>query len=292
MERIKKYLTFHSAARVLLVAFANVLLAASVKFFLVPPGLATGGGTGLALALSHAFGFDLSVTIFVINMAMLIFGAATLGARFAMSTVISSFVYPIALKILDSAFPNVVITNDILLCALYYGAGVGLAVGIAFRAGSSTGGLDVPCLVLDKYLKIPAAATMYITDVLVLFLQVFFTPTDKVLYSILLVAVYSIIIDKMMLIGTTQTEVKIVSAKAEEIRDAILTEIDRGVTLLEAKGGYSMKDTEVILSVLSNREVPKLERIVHRIDPECFMTVSRINEVKGRGFSMRKDYVK
>ena len=273
-----------------MVVLANILLAASVKFFLIPAGLATGGGTGLALGLSRIFGFDLSITILVINAAMLILGAACLGTRFAMSTVISSFVYPLALKILDSMFPGVTVTNDILLCALYYGAGTGIAVGMAFRAGSSTGGLDIPCLVLDKYLKIPAAASMYVIDVLVLVFQIFFTPVDKVLYSILLVAVYSIIIDKMMLIGTTQTEVKIVSDRAEEIKEAILVKIDRGVTLLEAKGGYSMKDTEVILSVLSNREVPKLERIVHDIDPMCFMTVSRINEVKGKGFSMRKEY--
>ena len=98
------------------------------------------------------------------------------------------------------------------------------------------------------------------------------------------------VLDKMLLIGASRTEIKVVSAKSGEICDAILHQVDRGVTLLQGKGGYLRNDTQVVLSVISNREVAKVERIAHGIDPECFLVVSRVQEVKGRGFSLNKRY--
>ena len=97
-------------------------------------------------------------------------------------------------------------------------------------------------------------------------------------------------LDKMLLMGTTRTEVRIISHKSEEIRDAILKELDRGVTMLEGESGYLHNRTQMIFSVISNRELPKVERIIRDIDPESFMVVSRVSEVKGRGFSLNKKY--
>ena len=94
----------------------------------------------------------------------------------------------------------------------------------------------------------------------------------------------------MLLIGRTRTEVKIVSPKYHEISHAILHQIDRGVTLLEAEGGYLHGKSQLVFSVINNRELIRLEKVVHDIDPECFMVVSRVSEVKGRGFSMNKKY--
>ena len=90
--------------------------------------------------------------------------------------------------------------------------------------------------------------------------------------------------------GTTKTEVKIISSKTDEIREMIMKELDRGVTMLHGSGGYSNKETQIILSVLSNYELPKVEKLVRRIDPESFMIVSRVSEVWGRGFSLVKKY--
>ena len=91
-----------------------------------------------------------------------------------------------------------------------------------------------------------------------------------------------------MLLGTSRTEVKIVSSKSELIRDAILSQVDRGVTLLHGAGGYSHVETEIILSIVSNYELPKIEQLARSIDPECFMIISRVSEVWGRGFSYGK----
>ena len=98
------------------------------------------------------------------------------------------------------------------------------------------------------------------------------------------------VLDKLMLMGTTRTEVKVVSPRAQEIRQAILRQMDRGVTMLEARTGYLDQDTQMIFSVISNRELPGVEKLIREIDPESFMVVSRVSEVRGRGFSMKKEY--
>ena len=108
------------------------------------------------------------------------------------------------------------------------------------------------------------------------------------LYGILLIIVLSVSLNKVMLLGTSKTEVKIVSSRAQEIRDGILTQVDRGVTMLQGRGGYRHDETEVILSVVSNHELPKIESLARDIDPNCFMIISRVTEVWGRGFSYSK----
>ena len=90
-----------------------------------------------------------------------------------------------------------------------------------------------------------------------------------------------------MLMGTTRTEVRVISERAQEIREAILAEMDRGVTMLSGETGYLKQETQMIFSVISNREVPKIEKLIHTIDPESFMVVNRVSEVSGRGFSMK-----
>ena len=108
------------------------------------------------------------------------------------------------------------------------------------------------------------------------------------MYGVLLLIVISTTLNKVMLFGTSKTEVKIVSDQAAAIRDQILTRVDRGVTLLHGEGGYRHKSTEVILSIVSNHELPKIERLARDIDPDCFMIVSQVTEVWGRGFSTSK----
>ena len=100
---------------------------------------------------------------------------------------------------------------------------------------------------------------------------------------------YTLVLDKLMLMGTTRTEVRVISERAQEIREAILAEMDRGVTMLSGETGYLKQETQMI-SVISNREVPKIEKLIHTIDPESFMVVNRVSEVSGRGFSMKKRY--
>jgi len=278
------------AATLVMVVLGNMLYALAVKLFLLPAGLITGGTTGIALAVNHVCGLPVPVFVLVFNVAMLILGFVLLGRAFAVTTVVSTFVYPMALGLFDRVLGDVVVTQDILLCTLFSGLGIGAALGVVIRSGASTGGMDIPPLVLNKYMGIPVSVSMYVFDFCILVAQVFYNPPEKVLYGITLILVYTIVLDKLMLMGTTRTEVKVVSQKHQEIREAILKQMDRGVTMLSAKTGYLDQDTQMIFSVISNRELPGVERIIRRIDPECFMVVSRVSEVSGRGFSMKKEY--
>ena len=292
---MKKELSLRdNAARVLCVIAGNVIYALAVKFFLIPGGLVTGGSTGIALAVNHLSGISISGFVLVFKVIMLAAGFLVLGSRFALTTIISTFTYPLVLEGLDRLFPGAFITDDVILCTLFsgIGIGIGIAVGVVIRAGASTGGMDVPPLILQKFCKVPVSVSLYVFDTCILLAQAFFTGSEKILYGIVLVMIYTMVIDKLMLIGTTQTEIKIISEKSKEINEAIGVQLDRGTTLLSARGGYLAHQTEMVFTVVSNREVPKVERIVHGIDPACFMTVSRVSQVSGRGFSMGKEYKK
>jgi len=268
----------------------NFLYALAVQLFLIPSGLVTGGTTGIALTVNHFIGLPVSTFVFIFNVVMLLTGWAVLGRAFALTTLASSFLYPISLKICEAAFGNLVLTDDLLLCTIFSGLGIGAALGVVIRAGASTGGMDIPPLALQKLLGVPVSVSMYAFDVCILLMQAFFRPVENILYGVVLVMIYTIVLDKMLLLGSVKTEVKIVSARHAEICEAILKKLDRGATLLDAEGGYLHGKTQLVLSVISNRELIRLEKLVHEIDPECFMVVSRVSEVRGRGFSMSKRY--
>ena len=274
----------------LLVLLGNTIYALTVKLFLLPANLISCGTTGIALVVNHLTGISLTVVIFVFNIAMLVLGWWILGKKFAMTTVISSLFYPVALEILNRVLGDVRITEDLLMNTLFAGIGLGMSLGIVIRGGASTGGMDIPPLVLKKAFRLPVSATMYAFDVVILLAQALFRPVESVLYGILLVLIYTVVLDKMLLLGTSKTEIKVISDRSDEIREAILRQVDRGVTLLYGEGGYLRSETQVVMSVISNREVARVERIVHGIDPESFLVVSRVQEVKGRGFSLNKRY--
>lgn len=275
---------------VVLVVAGNTMYALAVRLFLMPAGLVTGGTTGIALAMEHFFGIPVSGFVLVFNVIMLAAGYLILGKQFAATTVISTFAYPAALGAFQKLFGDLVLTEDILLCTVFSGLGIGISLGIVIRAGASTGGMDIPPLALNHFFRIPVSVSMYVFDFCILLAQAVYNPPEKVLYGILLVLTYTLVLDKVMLMGTTRTEVKVVSEKAEEIREAILKKLDRGVTMLAAESGYLRQDTQLLLSVISDRELPRVEKLIHNIDPESFMVVSRVSEVRGRGFSMSKRY--
>ena len=272
----------------LLVLVGNVIYAFSVKLFVLPANLMSCGTTGIALVVNHLTDIPLSAFIFVFNMVMLALGWLILGRSFAMTTILSSLFYPIALEILNRIFGDYVITDDILLNTLFGGMGLGISLGIVLRAGASTGGMDIPPLILKKYFHIPVSASLWGFDFCILLAQTFFHPLEDLLHGILLIIVISITLNKVMLLGTSRTEVKIVSEKHEELRQAILFQVARGVTMLHAQGGYGRKETELVLSIVSNYELPKIQQLARQIDPNCFIIISQVTEVWGRGFSYGK----
>ena len=268
----------------------NILYALTARLFLIPSGLITGGTTGIALAINHYFGISVSGSVLVFGILMLLLGLGLLGKQFALTTVISTFAYPLALGIFDQVLGDLVLTQDIFLNTVFSGIGIGLALSIIIRAGASSGGMDIPPLILERYFKVPVSLSLYVFDFCILLLQITYNNVSMILYGIILVLIYTTVLDHMILMGTAKTEVKVVSTKASQIREQILNELDRGVTILYAESGYLRQRTELVLSVVSNRELPRLEKLIRKIDPESFVVVSRVSEVRGRGFSMDKVY--
>ena len=237
------------------ILLGNTLLALAVILFIVPGHLLSGGTTGISLFLNHYFHFPISIFTFIFNFIVFIIGALILGKKFALQTLISTFYYPFILGVFEFSFQGFYLTDDILINTLFAGVLVGVAIAIVIKAGASTGGMDIPPLILNKLFKIPVSISMYFFDTLIVLAQFGFSDVRQCLYGIVLIFIYTMVIDKILVMGAQKIEVKIISSKYEEIRKAILTNVDRGVTMLHGQTGYLLENTEVLINVISTREL-------------------------------------
>lgn len=276
--------------KILMILLGNTLYALAVTLFVLPNHLITGGTTGLALAAQHFFGVPIAVFVAIFNILMFLLGLAALGKLFALTTVLSSFFYPFILGQLQRLLGNQPLTDDHLLAAIFSGLLIGVGIGMVIRAGASTGGMDIPPLVLNKKFRLPISATMYAFDCLILLCQILFSNTEQVLYGLLLILIYTVVLNKVLLLGTGQMQVKIISKDYQEINREIQTKLDRGTTLLKIIGGYREEESWAVLTVVSGRELPKINDLVMGIDKQAFMIINQVNEVKGRGFTLPKKY--
>ena len=274
----------------LTVIIGNAMYAAVAVLFLLPSGLPTGGTTGIALLVNRLTGLSVSMFVLGFNIVMLVVGFIFLGKKFAFTTIVSTFTYPICLELFGQICANVHFTDDIWLNTIFSGLGIGVGLGSVIRMGASTGGMDIPPLILNKYFKIPVSVSLNAFDICILLGQAILIPPEMLLYGVILVITYTTVLNKVLLLGGSKMEVKIISRNPEPIRQAIIGHLDRGLTILRAEGGYSQEDRQVLLVVVSNRELHQLERIVKNIDSESFVIVSEVREVSGRGFSLTKEH--
>ena len=278
----------HKWIKILLILLCNAIFAFGIAAFIIPCGLLSGGTTGIALFVQHICGLPVVVTVWTINISMLLLGWFVFGKNFVLSTILSSVCYPLFLDLFQRLLGDFRFTTDILLSTLFAGLLVGAGVGLILRMGASSGGMDIPPLVLNKYTGISVSVFLYAFDTVILILQAFFSDLEKILYSIVVTLLTSLIINKVMLIGKSQVQVMIISEKYREINTAIQTTLDRGSTFLQSITGHLKKEQLIVFSILSPRELPNLNRIVSQIDPMAFMTVTKVNEVRGRGFTLKK----
>ena len=288
MEHLKQ--KHQRIIHILMVLLGNLTYALSVKLFLLPADLISCGTTGIGLVVEHFLHIPLSVFIFLFNMVMLTLGWLIIGKKFAMTTLLSSIMYPILLEILNQTMGDVHVTDNLLLNAVFAGIGLGGSLGIVIRAGASTGGMDIPPLILKKFFGIPVPMTLWIFDFTIMAAQMFFHTAEDLLYGVILLISISVTLNKALLLGTSKTQVMIISNYHQEVRQAILSRLDRGVTMLHGEGGYHRDPKEVILTIVSNSELPKIQRVAREIDPDCFMVINQVSEVWGRGFSSSKQY--
>ncbi len=276
----------------MLVILGNTLCAFGVVCFVEPGGLIMGGTTGIALFLQETAAIPVSLSALAVNGVLFIIGVFFLGKKFAVATVLSTFYYPAALEWIGRLFGNHPFTADPMLCAIFGGLCVGIAIGLVFRTGASTGGMDIPPLILHRLFGWSVSVLVYIFDILILLLQLGQCSSEQLLYSLLLVIIYTVAMDKVLMLGTGQIEIKIVSSCSEEIRRKILEDADRGVSLLQGKTGYLEQDMELLFTVVSARELRSIERMVHEVDSSAFIIITSVREVKGKGFTLDKEYVK
>lgn len=276
--------------KIVMILLGNTIYALAVALFILPNGLITGGTTGLALLFQEQFNIPVSTFVAVFNVVMFIAGAVVLGKAFALTTLFSSFYFPFILGVFEKLLKNFTLTDDTMLATVCAGLMIGVAIGLVIRAGASTGGMDIPPLILNKKFRLPVSATLLTFDCIILGGQMLFGSKEQILYGILLVLLYSNVLDKVLVIGRHQMQVKIISEKYERISTAVQEKLDRGTTLIHMEGGYMREESLAVLTVISNRELTKINEIVMAIDEHAFMIINQVNEVHGRGFTLGKEY--
>lgn len=274
--------------RLFWVLLGNTIYCIGVVAFILPMELITGGTTGLGLIAEHYFQVPVEMFAAVFNVIMFLLAWWMLGVSFAMTTMVSSFYYPIILGAFQRVEVLQNLTTDPMLGTICAGLLIGVGIGVVIRAGASTGGVDIPPLILNKKMAIPISIGLYACDFAILLGQIIFRDREKTLYGILLVVIYTFVMDKVLVSGKSQIEVKIISKCYEEINMVIQTKLDRGTTFLKTESGYFREEGMAIMTVVSNREIARLNQMVLDIDPKAFIIINEAKEVMGRGFTLHK----
>lgn len=272
----------------IIIIIGNFILALGICAFITPAGLITGGASGIGIAVKSLTGINISYTVYAINMIMFIIGYFYFGKKFAIGTLLSTFLYPTFLVILERIPQLATITSDSLLSTLYAGLCIGFGLGLVLRVGASTGGMDIPPLIVNKKTGYSIAWLINIFDCVILLFQVIFCPItiEQVLYGITVVIITTIVMDKVIMLGETKVQVTVISPKWQEIRNIVFDDINRGCTLLNVTTGYYQKNQFAVMAVVSKRELHLLNDIILDIDPTAFIISNETHSVKGRGFTL------
>lgn len=273
---------------ILKIILGNIFIALAVNLLIIPNGLISGGSTGLVLTLQHFTHLDFALLTAIINVVAFGCGFLFLGKTFALTTLLSTFIYPVIVRLTTPLTSLIVMTNEPLLAAICAGVLMGLGLGLVIGAGASTGGMDIPVIIANRKLGVSVSVAMYIMDTCILMSQMLFSDISSLAYGIVLIAATTFTINQVILVGKSECQVLVVSKEIEKIRQVIIEDLDHGATLLHIETGFERKDTKAVLCVIPNRDLHMLQKTILDIDPLAFMTISKIQEVNGRGFSLDK----
>ncbi|MSA69892.1 YitT family protein [Holdemania massiliensis] len=266
------------------VAAGNAVLALAVSMFILPYDILSGGVAGIAVALQPLIPLPVTLMVNILVVGLFVIGACFLGKEFAMKTILSSLIYPVFLTFFSGRVP--VLDLDPILASLYGGLLGGMGVGMALRTGASTGGMDIPPLIVHKLTHIEIAKLVLITDALTVLLGAFTYGLEAVLVGFVSVWASSVAIDKVLMFGGQQAKaIQIISDQYEQIIEQIHSRLERGTTLIEAQGGYTYEKRKIVLVVITKNQYPALMEMVTAIDKEAFVIANDTHEVKGFGFS-------
>ncbi len=275
--------------RIGLILLGNFLCATATVLFIVPAGFMSGGLTGFALAFHQFFGLPISVGIGILSILMLLIGGIFLGKSFAVNSVLGALSYPVFVGVLEFLIGFVDITTDNLFLNLS-GAAILMGIGIAtvMRQGASSGSIDTIAIILNKKFGFSLSLMIYLFEVLAMSTQIFYSTPEQIMGGILMVLAYSVLMNNFLARGVARVQVMVYSKHNEVICDYIVNELERGCTRFHAEGGYTREEGIVLQAVIDNRELFKLKEYIRKVDPVAFITVSKMSEVGGRGFSIDK----
>jgi uncharacterized membrane-anchored protein YitT (DUF2179 family) len=269
---------------IILIILGNFILAFSVAVFILPYNILSGGVAGIAVVFNSLMGLNKEIVVNFLVIALFLIGWLVLGKEFAIKTFVSSVFYPLFLSLIMDFMP--VFEIDSLLASLYGGLIAGVGIGIVMRTGASTGGMDIPPLILNKVTNIKVSTLVIIIDALTVMLGFLAFGLEEILIGFISVFATGYTIDKVLLFGgSISKSVQIISDNSDEIVSAIHNKLDRGTTLTEATGGFTGKKRIVILVVVSQNQYNELIDIVNSIDKEAFVITTDATSVHGEGFS-------
>ena len=268
---------------VLSILGGNLLLAFAVSYFIIPNHILSGGVAGVAIALSPLLHIDIQTIITAMMIIWFVMGTIFLGKGFGIKTIGSTLLYTVLIGIMSRYPLNLEI--EPILASIYGGIICGIGMGIVFRVGASTGGMDIPPLILGKYTKIKTHVWIFVIDGLTIVLGITTYGLNSALIGLISAYTASKMINAVQtLSGVSTKQVFIITDKIDEVLEEILISIDRGATLLDGYGGYTKEKRKIIMTVLLTDQYAQLEKKVKEIDHEAFLIVSDATEVHGNGF--------
>lgn len=269
------------------ILLGSAIFSFGIVHFNMQNNLAEGGFTGITLLLYFLFNWDPSYINLLLNIPLFIIGWRLLGRNVFLYTLIGTIAVSVFLWIFQRYQINMPLKDDLTLAALFAGVFIGVGLGIIFRFGGTTGGVDIIARLVHKYVGWSMGKTMFLFDVVVITLSlIFYLTYQEAMYTLVAVFVGARVIDFMQEGAYSARGAIIISEKNEEIADRIMSEMERGVTVLKGHGSYSKQEKEVLYCVVGRNEIVLLKRVITSVDPHAFVSVTMVHDVLGEGFTL------
>jgi uncharacterized membrane-anchored protein YitT (DUF2179 family) len=280
----KKLSPLKVVQRAIWITIGALLMATGLEIFLVPNNVIDGGVTGISIMLSHLTGITLGIFLFLLNLPFVYLGYKQFGKTFAISTI-----YGIIMLSLFATFfhPIPPFTEDILLATIFGGIFLGIGVGLVIRNGGALDGTEILSIVISRKVPFSVGEIVMFINLFILGSAGFVYTWDRAMYSILAYVVAVKAIDIVITGMDESKSVWIISDVSKEIGDAINSRLGRGVTYLHGEGAFTGDDKKVVYCIITRLEESKLTTIVDEIDPNAFLAIADVAEVKGGRFKKK-----
>ncbi|NRG43187.1 YitT family protein [Bacillus sp. CRN 9] len=272
---------------ILFILIGSAIFSFGIVHFNMQNNLSEGGFTGITLLLYFLFDWDPSYTNLILNIPLFFIGWKLLGRKAFIYTIIGTVSVSIFLWIFQRYQINMPLNDDLTLAALFAGVFIGVGLGIIFRFGGTTGGVDIIARLVNKYAGISMGKTMFVFDACVIIISlIFYLSYKEAMYTLVAVFVGARVIDFIQEGAYAARGAMIISEKNEEIAAKIMNEMERGVTVLKGHGSFTKVDRDVLYCVVARNELTRLKSIINSVDPHAFVTMSQVHDVLGEGFTL------